>query len=500
MYFYAFRIRLLAAIILTYCGAVVPGWGGDGQVEIPANSSVAAQASISKECNFFYWHSGISYALAPANETWESNQRWAILRYNSSLQLLDSSDFPVHYMERPVSLFRCGERLLLLGEVREDDSLKLIGRWFDVTAKPLSDETVLVSTILEGDDERQDKSSYIILPSSDSTHFLVRNVGYKEDDTYEVGMWVFNSRLELLQNKLLPVAHAKEFKTVQIDNTGALYTVRNIVLDSCLVQRSLPSGSTLDISVPIARLDTLESNTGTAFLVPENENESYLFSIALAGETSDMKKLLIHSCNWKTGKAEVVTNYLTDERVARKVAGDTAMGHFRLQHVFSTPQGFVVWAEFLADSLVKTYHRNTTTETWMVYGGTTGLFAFDKKGALLWQRGIIEKRLVGSRLNNVTQDRIAPSLLSIVNDTLSVFKYEPDDVYNASHIFSPRYQLVLSRVALSSGEASAPVPVIGVVGWIKIPGNRIWCIDRKNILIPCYEPDNAATRLMHLRL
>lgn len=502
--FLVFRVRIIAALAITVlcsgCGLILVGAilalpknVAAGHAEVPANSSVALYTSMQPEAtNRFYYISGSVYSFVPLEQGWNGGLKWSIVRYNSSLQPLDSFEFAVRYKETPISLFRCGDRLLLLSTSLDNDSLNLLGRWFDISAKPLSDEATLIR-------DNSQKGPYTILPSPDSSHFLVRNAHYRKDATIDVVLKVFNSRLELLQSRVVSRASGKqELKMVQVDNAGALYTVQSVEKEGLLVQRSLPDGTTLDISIPIAlsHKDSTEPPTvNSAFLVPESGDKSYLFSTVQAMGLVGMKKITLHSCNWKTGKAEVVNNYMTDERVARKVSSDSAMGRFRLQNVYSTPQGFLVWAEQLADTLGDYYRSKLLCEPQVMYGGTTGLFAFDKKGNLLWQRGFTQKKFIG-----VNPQGGRNSYLCVVNDTLCVLKYNTADVYNASKKIESRTQLMLNRVALSTGEAGAPIPILDLVGAVMISNDELWCIDKRNILMRCYELNVPATRLMYLRL
>lgn len=516
-YLYLYRTRILGALaILVTCSGCMFALVGKGHADVPENSAVTLQASAkANESAIFYRIDGSSYSLAPSTDTWEVEQQWNLIRYDDALKLRDSFAFSARYMEKPVSFFRCGERLLLLSEYSEDDSLKLTARWFDMSAKPVSDAAVLVSCILEGDNEREEKSPYGILPSPDSSHFLVRNRAYPEDGSFTTGLWVFNSRLEQVQKKNVNVSGWSDLKTAQVDNAGALYTVQTGEKGSMRVQRFAAGGSS-DITIPVVVKDVPDASVGSALLLPDGES-GYLFSIVEASERNaeeddddesegdpvKMKKLLIHTCNWSAGKAEVLAEHITDERVARKIADDVAMGHFHLQKVFPTQQGFVVWAELMADTVMTIYTGRSTNRTAikqsMFYGGTTGLFAFDKKGSLLWQKGLVQKTLVGRKLNRDGSAYVPASYVSAVSDTLCVLKWQTDEAYNANHTFSPRSYFMLNRVSVTSGETGVPMPVLQITGWVKIPNDEMWYIDRRNMLIPCYEGDHKATRLMHLR-
>lgn len=293
--FLVFRVRIIAALAITVlcsgCGLILVGAilalpknVAAGRAEVPANSSVVLDASMQPEAtNRFYYISGTMYSFVPLEQSWNDSSKWSIVRYNNSLQPLDSFEFAVRYKETPISFFRCGDRLLLLSTCLDNDSLNLLGRWFDISAKPLSDEVTLIR-------EDRQRGPYTILPSPDSSHFLVRNARYRKDATIDVVLKVFNSRLELLQSRVVSRASDKqELKMVQVDNAGALYTVQSVEKEGLLVQRSLPGGSTLDISVPIAlshKDSTKPPIVNSTFLVPENGDKSYLFSTVQAmGET-----------------------------------------------------------------------------------------------------------------------------------------------------------------------------------------------------------------------
>lgn len=385
---------------------------------------------------------------------------------------------PVEYNEVPVRFFQCGTRLLLLTEDREGDSLKLMGRWCD-TSGVQSDRVNLAGCIPDGDYE-QGKEFYTILPSSDSSHFFVWNKPYpivrsgEQGKVFDNSIWVFNTRLDMLQHQTFSSSNPVMLKAVQVDNNGILYIVQESPDHSLFLHRYSGSGS-LTISVPLPDLDTVQARCGTAFLLPANTNEGYLFSIIQAGESDNMRELDVWRCNWQTGTITTLARYETGSDIAQKIVNKPEMDNFQLQNVYSTPQGFVVWAEQEA--------------------GTTGLFAFDKQGRVLWKKGLADKG-ARSMFNRYNRHH---SYGATVNDTLCLLKIAYDAEFENKSMYG-RILLSLHPVALSTGESGTSVPLLSVRGTARIVNGEFWCTDRRNLLLPYYEPDRGATSLLHMRL
>lgn len=503
---FTFCARLIAfAVVAMYCSGctfeISGEWFFGGYAELAERSMATLHSSLeTRDPGSFFQASGSLYSFTPLG-TYEGSYRWSMRRYDHAFHMLDSSAFPMSDDEQPIGFFRCGKRLLLLAEDHEGDSLKLVGRWFDSSGVQ-SDRVILISRVLEGDGERWEKDPYVVSSSSDSTHFLVRNKAYWEDEARENGVifensfWTFDSHLQMLQSKTMLSSNATVVKTAQIDNSGILYIVREGENNDLFVDRYASDADSRTIAVPIPDFDTLQADVGSAFLVPENENIGYLFSVVRVGKSVNMKELHIHLCDWNTGTAKMITNYGTGTDVAQRITNDVTMGDFRLQYVYTIPQGFVIWAECLADTIITTHtRRGSSFRTAMLYGGTTGLFAFDKQGRLLWQRGFAQKEVL-----SIYKDKKPFSYITIANDTLCVLKLVRDKEYNITHIFGFRSDLILHTVSLKTGQTGIPVPLLTFYGLARVTNEEFWCVDRKNILIPCYEPDKQMTRLMHLRL
>lgn len=502
-----FCTHLLAALaVAVLCSGCTSSEGLlGGYMEVPEQSReiVVSSLEVTKP-GCFYQVSGVVYSFAPSG-TWNEVPTWNARCYDQSFRLLDSATFQVNDNEQPVNFFRCGNRLLLLTEDREGDSLNLVGRWFDASAKPQSDRIVLIRRLLEDETEQQEKSPYTAFPSPDSTHFLVRNTAYREDEVredtviFETSVWAFNDRLELMQHQVVASYDKTVPKTTQVDNSGHLYIVKESSNNELFVHRYGRNDSA-SIPVPIPAFDTLQANVGSAFLLPENEDGGYLFSVVRVGKSVNMKELHIHFCNWKTGTATTVVNYGTGRDVAEKVAGDVSMGDFQLQRVFPTSQGFVVWTELLADTIVRSSHKHGKWEvydvfTHMLYGGTTALFAFTKQGRLLWQKGFVQKEIFSNM-----EGKKPYSYIATVHDTVCLLKQNNDVEHRRESPFSFRCNFKFYTISLATGEAAGPVTLLNSYRTARIANDVILGLDRRNILVPCYEPDRAGTRLLHFRL
>lgn len=497
-------LLLLTAVLAVLCTGCMPRLiGSGGEVVLASDSSAVLFAStVMSPAGYLCYASQDLYTI----ERYDGEGRWIALRYNDTLGVSSGSSFWFGGGEKNRAFFRCGQYLLFLTEYRGNDSLKLIARRFDMMGKLVGKANTLLAMEERTDAESADKGSFFISLSPDSSHFAVTNYSYREvrnTENFTATMatdmfaYVFNEDLAITQSKEIPAIQLDASVTMGVSNAGELYMVQYPVQKELFVQRVLSDKEVYEMHLPISWEDSTVKPEIQSVVMPfEHEKEWYVFSVVSTPGLEKTVSLVIHSCDWNTGKARIVANYLLDEAVARSVVNDNTMGNMVLNNVVATPQGFIFWLE----ASKKDYVQGSNASGRVTYEpmqelGPICLFSFATDGTFRWQKGII-------RNLRLYQNVFAPqrcSDVAVVGDNLHVTYGNTNQsrriTYNMGHAF-----ITADVLSSATGEIMRHSDILyfdGAAFWTR---RDIGWSTPTIVTIPCYEESKQAVNIVKLQI
>lgn len=447
--------------------------------EVPTTRAVALLANV-------------VYGVAPVdNYQWPVADEGIVTKYDDSLKPVASAVFPLQDDRQTIGFMAADEYLLLLNEYNDGDSMGVVARRFDASTKLYGKPVRVAQSAIEGDGEEKPRSGYAMVLSPDSSVFCVWNTAYKEDGGgTTIQMDVFNKKLDIVQHRVIAVPDSAEVGNINVDNTGALAIVRMDTSGRMVCQRFVAGRDVEELELKVASAKAVKRRLESADVVCSNEKEWTVFSFICPDSSKNISSIVLHSCNWATGEARVLTEYEITEHIAKKIGGNAsaAMKHFRIHDVLTTNRGFVVWSEAIADSMYRLFPTKNSAIVPCVYAGSAAFFAFDKQGEPLWQRGVAKQDLW------YRSDRVYSAPI-VYNDTIQVL-YE----HLTTDGTERKAMVSMKAIALATGEISLGTPVLlfhSIAYWSR---SDIPWIDPQTVLLRSYEADIDGTRLFKLRV
>lgn len=491
---FPFRVVILGVVIAVLCVSctfVIPISLG-GRITTPENSAVSMLDSAEIiESYGMVWSGNAVFNISSDDFKWENSDEGIVTKYNRSLQLIDSSVFPLQDDKWTIRVLSIGKHVLLLNEYNDGDSMGVIARRFDSSVKLQGGAVRIAQSVMEGDDEKKPRSRHAVELSPDSSVFCVWNTAYKEDDagrTLQIS--VCNKELEVLQHRVVSIPKSVAVGHLNVDNTGAVALVRMDTSGRMVCQRFVSGRNAEEMELKIPSSNVAKRRLISADVVCSNENEWTTFSLISPDTSNRISSIVLHSCNWTTGEARVLTEYELTKRDEQKITNRGVVKGFQIHDVLTTKHGFVVWNEAVAEGVHKIYGTKTVINERYTYSGPITFFAFDKQGYPLWQR-TIARNAIWYRSDK------AYSAVSIHNDTLRVLyeynNFNDDATASASATLNMRY------IALSTGEMSLETPILTYNGYAHWKHNETRWLDPQTLLLRCYESNFSGSRMFTIR-